>query len=1591
MFDLTKVVANLTPAKIQEKVNQGKKIATNVGTYFKNEGEKQAILDKYKGKGIQFVSTQDQEKLKALGVKPKAPEIKPIYSGTTFSAPTGKEFKSETAEAVPSMAPLIKTGLDIANPFLKKKVEVKDVFQSIDKGKKVLGEVSQKLADESAKEKSAVDIYKQTFLEKVNKSPENMFAPKYGGWDGIMQLDIDAKNDFRALPEAEKQKFYKQAADQELKAFEESQKQRKEQFANEYAKFQEQLADPGGVRSNVFFPDSVIRKYAATPEGERENIIKEALVDIPKGGVRGFLDGMSFGIIGQVAPKSIERQDVSFKENKDLQNFNKGFEQVVNVVGQFAGGVPTYGAVAGKVGQALNKIPKVGTFLAKHPVFTSYVVQNLGEEMVEGSIRKATGQQYGVADFGLGMLMGAGMEAVGRIVSKNPLFKSIKPKEAVAKFESSLKEAEIAKGSTLTNSEVKETLFDTQLGNNVFGRDLFAEARLTHKTMRDANFMGRGRMTELKSGIQGAPTVKQELIAPEVPKLPELKGGKEGIEGVDYPGKIPENERLPWESEEEFMSRVGQMSPVKAPLKPIDAVTGKEFLRKQADNIINDYVETALKPTMGKGVSQGGLMRDDYTGDVVGRFGRVSENLQWYRDFFAENKKAPTQKDLRNIAIKHLTEGEREFGMPPNEDFVKIVNELSEKGLSLPESKMKVPAEKQPSLLSKEKQAIKDLGKNRNDLNTFVTSDGVKADKIRKLNQEVARRQKFEQEVTQGKFEAATKEDLAKVRKSGGISQDVINAIDSVVSKITMPIGKGIVNIASKLPDSVKTAVNHVFRQRQNIDEAVFKLIENRRFAMNREMGGVSDMLEAFRGMTEADRKIAGEYIIGKKVDIKPEYKQALDAMRDEIDIEGLRQVQLGNLDAGVYFQNMGSYVRRLYQAHNIKDFEPLADRYNALKNALISERGLDGLEAEKVIGDIISGNTKDIPSAIKPSGVKTGGDFLKKRKLGDSRVDLAIREFLGEVKDPMYLVGRTLLELKKSRINAEYLKQLAKTESIVDGAVVSKMPASMRKDYVEVKGKDWGDMDGKFIRKDVKEYLSIEKKNFNKLTQFARDFNGFIKANLTSKNPAGTARNFLSNFSVSQSILGHNFLSIRGLGEMKEALKELKANGKFVQELKAYGQMGDTGLRKELGDELEKIIDDALSVGKDMSAGNQIKSAYKKLSRISDKLYEGGDNIFLIANYKKLRAKGSSPEQAIVQARRVTPDYGAVNPVVAGWRQNLTFGNPFMTWRFKVYPELAKNFFSNPVRTTVPITAPWLMGSAVIEMMTQAGQMTEAEKKVAYTKLFRDGKWTIPLRDDEGDLSDFDFGQYSPFADLYKGGQRPKEDFLLKSVPDQAYGYVKGSLPGIASFPVQAWLNLSNNYDPFTRRPIVKSEDFGGVVSDVFTYLSPQLVPYAGLPVKKIGQAVSKEEGIPQALLEATTGIKLKSEGVGKFEQIEQYRNPDYSLDDNVTKVRLGAKEAANLAENGDKEGANKMLDELYNKYPEYGDLIKDRVKAEKNKLEGKSKIQTDIRVEIKSLMDIAKRDKNVANKRLDMLYEKYPEYEEYIGKKVKESKAAK
>lgn len=60
-----------------------------------------------------------------------------------------------------------------------------------------------------------------------------------------------------------------------------------------------------------------------------------------------------------------------------------------------------------------------------------------------------------------------------------------------------------------------------------------------------------------------------------------------------------------------------------------------------------------------RGVQPGGLIRDE-TGEVVGRFGRISENPIWYQEFYRQHGRPPTNRELYELAKKHVDEGYRD-------------------------------------------------------------------------------------------------------------------------------------------------------------------------------------------------------------------------------------------------------------------------------------------------------------------------------------------------------------------------------------------------------------------------------------------------------------------------------------------------------------------------------------------------------------------------------------------------------------------------------------------------------------------------------------------------------------------------------------------------------------------------------------------------------------------------------------------------------------------------------------------------------------------------------------------------------------------
>lgn len=100
-------------------------------------------------------------------------------------------------------------------------------------------------------------------------------------------------------------------------------------------------------------------------------------------------------------------------------------------------------------------------------------------------------------------------------------------------------------------------------------------------------------------------------------------------------------------------------------------------LEDKYNKILNDQINY-LNESGKKGVQQGSLVYNDQ-GKVIDMVGRQSKNVKWYRDFYAKKGRAPSQKEIRELAAKQLREGyvDDTAEIPANQEFVQLENTIN--------------------------------------------------------------------------------------------------------------------------------------------------------------------------------------------------------------------------------------------------------------------------------------------------------------------------------------------------------------------------------------------------------------------------------------------------------------------------------------------------------------------------------------------------------------------------------------------------------------------------------------------------------------------------------------------------------------------------------------------------------------------------------------------------------------------------------------------------------------------------------------------------------------------------------------------------
>lgn len=121
---------------------------------------------------------------------------------------------------------------------------------------------------------------------------------------------------------------------------------------------------------------------------------------------------------------------------------------------------------------------------------------------------------------------------------------------------------------------------------------------------------------------------------------------------------VPSNDRIVSETGSQGTGYGNQLA---------DNFNKKDEYQQQYNQAIQDqyaYLKQSMKDR--GGVDQGGVIKDQVTGDVIDRYGRISNNPEWLQDFHRENGRIPNNNDLMDLATRQVKEGFRtETGNAP--------------------------------------------------------------------------------------------------------------------------------------------------------------------------------------------------------------------------------------------------------------------------------------------------------------------------------------------------------------------------------------------------------------------------------------------------------------------------------------------------------------------------------------------------------------------------------------------------------------------------------------------------------------------------------------------------------------------------------------------------------------------------------------------------------------------------------------------------------------------------------------------------------------------------------------------------------------
>ena len=411
--------------------------------------------------------------------------------------------------------------------------------------------------------------------------------------------------------------------------------------------------------------------------------------------------------------------------------------------------------------------------------------------------------------------------------------------------------------------------------------------------------------------------------------------------------------------------------------------------------------------------------------------------------------------------------------------------------------------------------------------------------------------------------------------------------------------------------------------------------------------------------------------------ELSPEEFATVKEAWDTIDNLGKELVDLGVLSKGKFEENIGSYIQNNYT------------EYLTAKNK--------GTFASRALG-------------IK--GTKKRVEELTAEKAKE----------LGQIENPAYLLGKTIIDMVKDVENAKFFRVVNEkwgTDVAQEG--FTKLPDTLK----------WGDLAGKYIPDDMAKYVN---ETLNPSAAFGHKLVGQFKYMKVVFSPATHFRNIISNKILNWWKLG---IGPWRLDLDVAAIKDIRTKSEWYQRAQRAGMSASSYASNELPGLLTHP-----SGGLDASYGMK---KVRQVEQYFGDMYQHEEDFAKLVSFKEMIKKGLTDDEAWKAAESATFNYSHVTPFVRQLRSAI-WGVPFITFPLKATPIAIEAALKHTSRVS-------FFGKFRTAMENLSGQKETEEEKRQIPDYIRNGFFVkLPMKDERGRSSYFDLTYIIPFGDLLSG-----------------------------------------------------------------------------------------------------------------------------------------------------------------------------------------------------------------------------------------------